>query len=145
MSQKRREYMFLWVALAAFLGAAGQSLLIGYAQTPTPYRNVEVQSVNHVGDQVFLVANFEKTDCTFARLTAIAGVAGETEFLHWENIDATDTGDRSAGVQTLRIAISVLGIDYDWIEIRTRHDCNGTKADRVFYRISPDGVKEATE
>jgi len=145
MSKKRKEYIFLWLALAALLGAAGQTLLIDHILRPDPYRNVEVKSITQADSRISLVANFEKTACTFERLNAIAGVAGETQFLYWENIDATDTGDRSVGTQTLRIAISVLGIDYDWIEIRTRHDCDGIKADKVFYRILPDDVKEATE
>jgi len=145
MSQKRKEYLFLWIAFAALLGAAAQFVLSDWVKNPVPYRNVQVQSLSFADSRISLVANFEKTACKFERLTAIAGVAGETQFLYWENIDATDTGDRSVGTQTLRIAISVLGIDYDWIEIRTRHDCDGTKADRVFYRIEPDDVKEATE
>jgi hypothetical protein len=84
------------------------------------------------------------THGVFERLVAIAGVAGETEFLYWYNLDP-EVGDRTLGDQTLRIAISVLGIDYDWIEVRTRHDHNGDKIDKVFARFTPDDVKEATE
>jgi hypothetical protein len=144
MSQKRREYMALWFALAALLGAAAQFLLSDWIENPVPYRNVQVQSLTHADDQVFLVANFEKTHGVFERLVAIAGVAGETEFLYWYNLDP-EVGDRTLGDQTLRIAISVLGIDYDWIEVRTRHDHNGDKIDKVFARFTPDDVKEATE
>lgn len=103
---------------------------------PVPYRDVELTRYSVEGRQMQLVANFKKTDCTFQRLRIVAAAAGETEFLKWRDLDGLpDNHDRSAGQQTLRIAVHLERDGYDWVEVRTRHDCDGRQVDRVFLHL----------
>lgn len=100
---------------------------------PTPYRDVEIVQYDVIDGEITLTANFTKTECVFNRLRVVAGVAGETEFLKWRDIDGLpENHDRNAGQQTLRIGIALQRDGYDWIEIRTRHDCDGEIVDKVF-------------
>ena len=43
--------------------------------------------------------------------------------------------DRTKGDQTLRIRVKTNSVDYDKLEIRTRHNCNGKTVDKVFATI----------
>lgn len=128
---ERREKV-AWGALMASCVLLWASLL-----EPAPYRNVDVRSLERVGGEIHLTANFEKTGCKFQRLRIVGSVAGLRRFLAWRDLDGLpDNEDRGKGRQTLRIAINALQ-GFDWIEVRTRHDCDGEKVDRVFYRIEP--------
>ncbi len=112
---------------------------------PVPYRDVEILRAEARFHRLEVVANFEKTNCEFQRLVAVGGLAGQTSFLRWTDMDGIEPNhDRDNGAQTLRIAIDPQGVSYDWIEIRTRHDCDGEKVDKVFARFEPV-PKEVTE
>ncbi|MGB1266337.1 MAG: hypothetical protein ACPG6L_11500 [Nereida ignava] len=103
---------------------------------PTPYRDVELVRYSVENNEIRLVANFTKTDCEFQRLRVVAATAGETEFLRWRDLDGLPQDhDRNAGQQTLRIAIKLERSGYDWVEVRTRHDCDGHLVDRVFLHM----------
>lgn len=103
---------------------------------PSPYRDVELTRYAIEGRELQIVANFTKTDCQFERLRVVAAAAGETEFLKWRDLDGLPNDhDRSAGRQTLRIAIKLERDGYDWIEVRTRHNCDGRQVDRVFLHL----------
>lgn len=105
---------------------------------PAPYRDVEVRLVERRGDAIAFIANFEKTACVFDRLTVVGGVAGEAVLLAWRDLDGLpDNHDRSNGRHTLRIAFDAERDLFDWIEVRTQHDCNGEKVSKIFYRIEP--------
>lgn len=114
-------------------------VLLWFALDPlsSPYRGVDVRKAERVGSEVHFVANFTKTNCKFQRLRVVASIADETRFLAWRDLDKLpENEDRGQGRQTLRIGINALP-GFDWIEIRTRHDCDGKKVDRVFHRIEP--------
>tara|TARA_R100001086_G_C11812735_1_gene251998 strand:- start:504 stop:905 length:402 start_codon:yes stop_codon:yes gene_type:complete len=106
--------------------------------TPTPYRSVDVMRQERVGAEIEFVANFTKTACTFKRLRVVGSISGQTNFIHWRDLDGLpdDDENRGAGQHTLRIAFPAQEGLYDWIEIRTQHDCDGVKVDKVFYRLS---------
>lgn len=104
--------------------------------TPTPYRHVDVIRQERVGPDVEFIANFTKTACTFQRLRVVGSVSGQTNFIRWRDLDGLpDNEDRGVGRQTLRIAFPARDGQYDWIEVRTQHDCDGEKVDKVFHRI----------
>ena len=106
-----------------------------------PYSNVDVISVSPEEDAAVITANFRKNECTFNRLEVFGYVFGEVQVLTWGNVvvgTEEDFGphyDRSKGDQTLRIKVYTKGVDYDKIEIRTRHTCSGKTLDKVFATI----------
>ena len=107
------------------------------SQTPTPYRSIEVVRQEWVGPEIEFVANFKKTACTFQRLRGVGSISGQTNFIAWRDLDGLpDDLDRGVGSQTLRIAFPAMAGQYDWIEIRTQHDCDGVKVDKVFHRLN---------
>lgn len=109
---------------------------------PSPYRNVDVVTVEERGTHIRIVANFEKTACTFRRLTVVGFVADATDILSWrDGFGLPPDFDRETGTQTLDIEVMPRHREYDWLEIRTRHDCDGQTVDRVFAHIDlPEGL-----
>jgi hypothetical protein len=106
---------------------------------PVPYSSVAVTRSEIIGNNLFVTANFIKTDCTFVRLTVVGFAGGETDILPWRDDDGlSDDFDRELGTQTLNIVASTRSISYDWFEIRTRHDCDGEIVDKVFAHIEGD-------
>lgn len=109
------------------------TLFLSDVLKPKPYSEVEVIEVSQEDRSVYLVANFVKNDaCNFQTLS----VFGE-KFDRWSGpLDWRDSdkprGDRIAGHQTLNIVIDTLGTEYDILEVRTRHLCDGGKVDKVF-------------
>jgi len=106
-----------------------------------PYSDVDVVLVSPEGDGVVITANFRKNECVFSRLEVFGYVFDELQILTWENVvvgseeDYGPNYDRTNGGQTLRIRVKTNGVDYDKLEIRTRHDCNGKTVDKVFATI----------
>lgn len=129
-----RFFITLTAVLVALVGSLG--LFQSGFFDPAPYRNVEVVSLTDVEGEIYFVANFEKTSCTFIRLSVVGSEAGETRFYDWRDLDEIEENfDRSAGEHTLRMGIDLDNTAPDWLEIRTRHDCDGRMIDQVFYRI----------
>ena len=126
-----------WVVFGSSILVLLFSVYLNFFISPTPYRDVELVTGQFLGDEYHIVANFEKTDCTFKRLTVIGYAAGVTEFLEYRNsgLDLGYDYDRDAGEQTLRIAFKLKKDFYDWVEIRTRHDCDGELVDKVFLHL----------
>ena len=126
----RRTETGVW---AVFFLIAG---ITAWSQLPhVPYRDVDVLASDTSDGEMLLVATFEKTDCEFQQLVAVGGFLGQTRFLDWRDGDGLGPDyDRENGRQTLRILVDDPG-DLDWIEIRTRHDCDGEKVDKIFARI----------
>lgn len=103
---------------------------------PTPYRDVELRSYEATPRTLRFVATFEKTACEFQKLTVVGSDAGETELLNWQDLDGSGPDvDRIRGRQTLRLEVALKRRGYDWVEVRTRHDCEGRKVDKVFIRF----------
>lgn len=116
--------------------------LLPHLFEPSPYQNVEVVRVERDESTLRVVANFEKTACTFRRLTVVGYLADATDILSWrDGFGLPPDHDREPGTQTLNIEIDAGAVAYDWIEIRTRHDCDGQTVDRVFAHIDlPEGL-----
>lgn len=128
---------------------------------PYPYTDVEVVRIEQVGNMIEFVANFEKTDCEFRRLSVVGRTLGTNDILTWSdptrNEDPNREEDRDKGSQTLSLNIDAVSSDYTWIEVRTRHFCSdlggsngdvddfgnvirGDYFDKVFARFTPNDV-----
>lgn len=100
-------------------------------RSPTPYRNVTVDSLVVLDTSIEMQVTFEKVEgCVFQSLVAVGGNLGVFTVLEWEDLD-TPRGDRIAGYHTLRLNIITGNETYDRIELRTRHDCDGRTTDRI--------------
>lgn len=130
--------------LLAVLG--GMWLWAGFGQklinpAPNPYKDVSVVEISRDSEVLTVIANFIKTDCTIQRFEVVGSSLGVTRFLSYKDLDnLTVEHNRTLGSQTLRVAIETNGRKYDWIELRTRHDCEGREVDKVFLRI--DNVQD---
>lgn len=110
-----------------------------------PYSNVNVTSIVRSGDTIIFRANFDKDGCRFDRLVAVGILADATTILRWTDIDGLpDNYDRELGSQSLNIQIKLRGVQYDWIELRTRHYCgeDPEPVDRLFAVFHPPEPEE---
>ena len=110
-----------------------------------PYSDVSVVHVSRDGFHIRFMANFVKDGCRFERLAVVGIVAGVTQTLPWSDLDGRgQQNDREAGTQTLNIEIRMRGVEYDTIEIRTRHLCgvDDVIVDRVFAAIDVPSLGE---
>lgn len=101
---------------------------------PTPYSDVELREALLTEDQQLVIhADFVKIGCVFERLSVVGiGLTG-AHLLEWVDDDALGPAyDRAAGIQSLRVKISLGDFKHDRIEIRTRHDCDGELVDKLF-------------
>lgn len=139
--------MNIWVWLKdAIFGVGVASLLLTplaawyYLLPVSPYEDVVLISTSNSEEGVLhVVATFVKNEeCSFVDLGVFGNSLGEWDRLDWFDLDEPQ-GDRLAGEQTLRIGVQVDG-QYDPIEIRTRHDCGGTKTDRVFLTLNQENL-----
>lgn len=131
MINKRESAGWIVAAMAIFA-------LYVATLAPQPYTDVAPIRIERVGDVVEFEANFKKTGCTFQRLRVVVGEAGQTRFVGWRDLEAgPEVGDRNKGLQTLRLILDLPADVFDWAEIRTRHDCDGEKYDKVFWRLEP--------
>ena len=147
----------LWVQI--LIGSAdyvsNQSWWFKRLLAPEPYRDVQLLRVDRSGGVVNVRANFIKSQCHKVRFQAVGEAAGVFTALEW--IDADDRPDdesREPGRQTLTGQIVVGSLDFDVVEIRTRHICGGnmevvggvetatggTVVDEVFARFDPSIV-----
>jgi len=133
---------FKWRELVAGLTLGGLLFFPwGALLEVDPYSDVDIVSVSLEEDGVVITANFRKNECAFKRLEVFGYVFGELQIITWENVavgaeeDYGPNYDRTKGDQTLRIRVKTNGVDYDKLEIRTRHNCNGKNVDKVFATI----------
>lgn len=99
---------------------------------PIPYSYVTVNEVIKNETSIEVVATFVKTDlCRFRELGAFGESLGQWTRLTWSDPEG-ERGDRFPGYQTLHVEIHTEGIDYNQVELRTRHDCDGVRVDRIF-------------
>ena len=127
----------LWgLILGLFFTLATQAAFWALS-APQPYKDVVVTEVERTDDGYIVHANFIKTECTFRRIEVFGINTGVPIYLKWSALDgspATDY-DRSIGKQHLIILVITTDADYDTLEIRTRHDCDGQLVDKVFATI----------
>lgn len=105
-----------------------------------PYYNVQVIDIHRlINGDIKFKANFIKNDaCTFADLQVYGRYFDIWERLAWEDPQG-ESGDRLVGNQTLTLVIKTGTVEYDLVEIRTRHVCGGAKKrDRVFSTVEID-------
>jgi hypothetical protein len=127
-------------AIIAFLVGASVALVLlqrfGVFE-PIPYRVLkETVTWEKTNSGVIYRAQFLKDACRYDRLI-VRGVyfdQVDPRPIPWRSI-AGDQGDREAGQQGLEIAIGPLAQEYEALEIRTRHICDGKPVDRLFDRI----------
>ena len=127
----------LWgLLLGLFFTLATQSAFWALS-APVPYKDVVVTEVERTDLGYVVHANFIKTECTFKRLEVFGSNTGVPVYLRWSSLDGSPTTvyDRSIGKQHMIILVITAGVDYDTLEIRTRHDCNGQLVDKVFATI----------
>lgn len=104
----------------------------------TPYTDVKIESVEFTESEIIVVSTFNKNDmCKYVALGVFGGNLGQWSPLEWRDVE-TPQGDRFAGLNTLRMRILPQGNPYQTIEIRTRHDCDGVKVDKIFATIDID-------
>jgi len=115
-----------------------------------PYSGVAITRAGVVGSELFLAANFYKnSDCGVPSLVPVGFAAGETDILPWRDLDGLPPDyDRYPGSHSLSIAIEMGGVQYDWVELRTKHPCGDDRHSvyAVFARIDiPDGLTDTVE
>jgi len=102
-----------------------------------PYKNVTLDGLREYDGNTYVTASFEKTSCQFKDLRVLAYTFGRWKPLPWTDTQ-TPLGDRIAGRHTLEIYYP--SGPYDFVEIRTRHDCDGISVDKLFLEID-DGSR----
>ena len=102
---------------------------------PIPYR-VTGSQWKRTGGYVNYRATFVKDDCTFDRMVVRGIYFGEVDpaLIPWEDIHGPQ-GDRLEGEQAIALRIGPMNVEYDELEVRTRHICDGRNVDRIFDRI----------
>lgn len=109
-----------------------------YLANPRPYTDVVVNSVERTSEDINVVVTFRKTSCVFNRLTAVGIYSGIYTLLPWVDLGG-EQGDRDAGYHTLYLDIDTshdtagrrIDINFDSIELRTRHICNPGTDDEI--------------
>lgn len=108
---------------------------------PIPYRNVELLKIERLDDgNIHLLLQYIKTreQCEFERAVVFGYSLGDFRALDWLPYRGPgQTAQRTAGQQIMDITIYPGGVRYDEYEIRTRHDCEGVRVDRVMWRGAP--------
>jgi hypothetical protein len=106
---------------------------------PTPYDNVELQSIQLEEEYIDVEYTFFKRECDFAALGVFGAVFEQYDALKWIDISLDKNQhqeNRLHGDQTMTLRIFTNGIPYEYFEIRTRHDCDGRNVDKVFDYLS---------
>jgi hypothetical protein len=126
--------------LSGFLVAVAMAITLPDAP-PDPYSNVSVISTERVRDNVEVLASFRKNECTFIRLETFGSRTGVLVYTNWNDLQGHGKEhDRIAGEHTLAISIRAPQGQFDSLEIRTRHDCNGVIVDKVFAIVPLGGL-----
>jgi len=127
----------LWGLLFGLVFTAMLQATLWVLSEPDPYKDVVVHNVEKVDKGYIVTASFVKTECTFKRLEVFGLNTGIPIYLKWEALDGSPSTDydRSVGSQYLVILAITADEEYEVLEIRTRHDCNGVAVDKVFATI----------
>lgn len=126
-----------WEVLSWVFSILGAVVFFIYSVLDVPYRDVNVLDISYQGDAIIFSAEFTKTSCEFNRLVIVHSSAGVPIFTSWEGLDGLARDhDRIKGTQSLNLSITLPDIPFDWIEIRTRHLCDGDRVDKVFARFT---------
>ena len=137
----RPGYRGLFIALAFLVGALTFQLG-SWATKARPYWDVDLISAEVLdsGD-LHIAANFVKGDCTLVAFLPVGvGFAGASNLLYSDLDGRGLNEDRVAGRQTLRVAVHTDSVEYDLIELRTRHDCGGLKIDKTFITLDLESL-----
>ena len=102
-----------------------------------PYHSVTLEHLHEFNGNTYITTSFVKTNCQFKDLRVLAYTFGRWKHLPWTDTQ-TPRGDRFAGRHTLEIYYP--SGPYDFVEIRTRHDCDGISVDKLFLEID-DGSR----
>lgn len=140
MTMAHKLFTGTWLSILLIAGGIGFGTLVGFGIERMfgwrPYYSVEVISLHVEDGDLHVIANFVKSECVIQRLNVIGYVGEAAVFLDYRDLDGLEFDhDRSQGFHTLRLAIDLEERNYDWIELRTRHDCQGELVDRVFARL----------
>ena len=127
----------LWGLLLGLFFTLATQAAFWALSAPVPYKDVVVTEVERTDLGYVVHANFIKTECTFKRLEVFGSNTGVPVYLRWSSLDGSPTTvyDRSIGKQHLIVLVITAGADYDTLEIRTRHDCEGKLVDKTFATI----------
>lgn len=115
------------------------ALMLSYTDTfgRIPYKDVTLERIHEYDGNTYVTTSFVKTQCKFKDLRVLAYIFGRWKVLPWTDVDVP-LGDRIAGRHTLEIYYP--SGPYDFVEIRTRHDCDGVTVDKLFLEIN-DGSR----
>lgn len=132
------KHNILWGAAFGMLFTTILQSFIWLTSDPSPYKDVVIESVERTDDGYIVSANFIKTQCEFKRLEVFGLNTGVPIYLKWKALDGSPATnyDRSIGKQNMVILAITVDRDYDALEVRTRHDCNGKLVDKVFATIN---------
>jgi len=140
MVAMQRAVTFLQMLLACMIVSLGTVLALkaGWFD-PVPYRDVEVIDLRRDGDNhLFVHLAYIKTeaDCEYVRGQAFAMVPGGREPVAFTPIRVGgQESQRFVGHQDLRWEIDLLQWRPDQVQIWTRHDCRGTRVDRLMATV----------
>ena len=137
---KRRE-RFAWFMVFAVIAI---SIVMPYVLTPRPYWGVELVESRQDGVWRYITVNFVKGDCRRVDVVFSGHRLGIIDDLtrYWNALDGVEADhDRIEGTQTLRGRLFTGETQYEAYEIRTRHDCDGKRVDKLFVRIEADADK----
>jgi hypothetical protein len=114
--------------------ATAATVMVAYSSLfdRVPYKNVTLDGLREYDGNTYVTASFVKTSCQFKDLRVLAYTFGRWKPLPWTD-SHTPLGDRIAGRHTLEIYYP--SGPYDFVEIRTRHDCDGISVDKLFLEI----------
>lgn len=137
MSVNKRVTIIL-SALTFILSAISTMVVLGHYGTfgPRPYWVKSFDWVIVEGGYINFHAEFAKYECTYDRMVArgiFLGVVDPAP-IPMRDLDG-DQGDREEGLHSADFVIGPMRQDYEAVEIRTRHICDGKRFDRVFARI----------
>lgn len=138
ISQMKPFERWSWVAMIAGLCA-----YIVYVEvlTPRPYKDVIREHVEIDDDRLYIVWTFVKLECDIQRFDVIGGINNVTKVVKWRDEDGLTIDEtRTVGRQTLRMSFPIES--FDWIEFRTKHDCNGQTVFKLFDRMNIVDIPE---
>lgn len=100
-----------------------------------PYENVLLLEEELINNTLLIRVQFDKLDCEFVYLQTVGFTLGIPERLPWVDING-DAGNREPGTHVIELQIALTNdVVYDYVEIRTRHTCDGETVDRTLLTV----------